>query len=254
MKPKPPTPEPEPEPKLVRVRLLRDYHGHPAGTVVKVPPSLWQTLRQVGDAEAVPTTRRVVHPPKPRKEPVQPAAEPLPLPQPQPKRKQGGAGRGRGVLTDELVRILKGMAAKGLTDAEMAQIIGVIPDTINSWRKKNPKIDLDLRIAKDAADRNVESALYKRACGFSHPDVHITSHLGMVTLTPITKVYPPDPTSCIFWLKNRQPDRWRDRQEITGKDGAPVSTNSFNPDSLTVEELLVLQQMLAKGDQPKNDK
>ena len=29
--------------------------------------------------------------------------------------------------------------------------------------------------------------------------------------------FPPDPTSMIFWLKNRQPDKWRDKRE-TGDD------------------------------------
>ena len=26
--------------------------------------------------------------------------------------------------------------------------------------------------------------------------------------------YPPDVTACLFWLKNRRPDRWRDVQNI----------------------------------------
>lgn len=32
---------------------------------------------------------------------------------------------------------------------------------------------------------------------------------------------PPDTTSCIFWLKNRQKDKWRDKteQEVTVNDG-----------------------------------
>jgi hypothetical protein len=29
-----------------------------------------------------------------------------------------------------------------------------------------------------------------------------------------TEYYPPDPTSMIWWLKNRRPDRWRDVQNI----------------------------------------
>ena len=30
----------------------------------------------------------------------------------------------------------------------------------------------------------------------------------------VTKHYPPDPTAAIFWLKNRQPDTWRDKVEV----------------------------------------
>ena len=28
------------------------------------------------------------------------------------------------------------------------------------------------------------------------------------------KHYPPDTTAAIFWLKNRQVERWRDKQEV----------------------------------------
>ncbi len=30
-------------------------------------------------------------------------------------------------------------------------------------------------------------------------------------MVPTIKHYPPDTTACIFWLKNRQRDKWRDR-------------------------------------------
>jgi hypothetical protein len=29
----------------------------------------------------------------------------------------------------------------------------------------------------------------------------------------IRKIYPPDPTAAIFWLKNRQSAKWRDKHE-----------------------------------------
>ena len=36
---------------------------------------------------------------------------------------------------------------------------------------------------------------------------------GQIVKTDVIKEYPPDPTSMIFWLKNRQPEKWRDRVE-----------------------------------------
>jgi hypothetical protein len=35
----------------------------------------------------------------------------------------------------------------------------------------------------------------------------------------IVEHYPPDTTACIFWLKNRQPGRWRDRVDVQHEDG-----------------------------------
>ena len=34
-----------------------------------------------------------------------------------------------------------------------------------------------------------------------------------IVKTPIRKRYPPDVVACIFWLKNRRPDIWRDKRE-----------------------------------------
>ena len=33
----------------------------------------------------------------------------------------------------------------------------------------------------------------------------------------VIKHYPPDTAACIFFLKNRQPDRWRDRKDVDVK-------------------------------------
>lgn len=38
------------------------------------------------------------------------------------------------------------------------------------------------------------------------------------TIVPTIKHYPPDTVAGIFWLKNRQPDKWREKQEIAIED------------------------------------
>ncbi len=50
--------------------------------------------------------------------------------------------------------------------------------------------------------------------GYSHPAVHVSNYQGDITLTPITKHYPPDTVAAIFWLKNRQPAKWRDTKHL----------------------------------------
>lgn len=44
---------------------------------------------------------------------------------------------------------------------------------------------------------------------------------GVIITTPTTRHYPPDTTACIFWLKNRRPDLWRDKPDPTNDDNAP---------------------------------
>ncbi|WP_442592481.1 terminase [Parapusillimonas sp. JC17] len=107
----------------------------------------------------------------------------------------------------------------GATDKEMADFFGVTEKTINNWKKAHPQFLQALKAGKQLADAEVADKLFQRAIGYSHPDVHVSNYQGEITITPLTKHYPPDPTSMIFWLKNRRPDLWRDKPEPTDEDG-----------------------------------
>ena len=114
---------------------------------------------------------------------------------------------------------------KGFTDEEISKMLKVTCRTFNNWKKQHEEFFQSLKDWKKEADAEVEKSLYERAKGYKCEDTHVSMYNGVVTLTPLEKHYPPDPTSMIFWLKNRQPDKWRDRTEITGKDGKDLITD-----------------------------
>lgn len=122
-------------------------------------------------------------------------------------------GRPRKIESFDLKQ-MENIAEKGFTDKEIAKGLGVTAQTLNNYKKDYPEFFDSLKRGKSIADGKVEVALFMRAVGYSHPDVHITVHQGKVVKTPIIKHFAPDPTSMIFWLKNRQPERWRDKQEV----------------------------------------
>lgn len=126
----------------------------------------------------------------------------------------------------------KQLAKLGATDRELAQFFEVSEVTLNAWKIQYPKFLKSLKLGKEAADGRVEQSLYHRAMGYSHPEVHVSNFQGQITLTPLVKHYPPDPTACIFWLKNRKPKEWRDKIDhaVTGKDGGPVIISSVDAD------------------------
>ena len=62
-------------------------------------------------------------------------------------------------------------------------------------------------------DIKVENALLTRALGYTY--VEVIEDFGTVSKR-VTKTVLPDTTAQIFWLKNRRPDKWRDRPEPTG--------------------------------------
>ncbi len=132
---------------------------------------------------------------------------------------------GKSKHTEKHDKKAKRLATKGLTDKAIAEFFNVSERTLNNWKKQFPLFFQSLKNGKAMTDAGVEASLYQRATGYSVPDVHISSFEGDITITPIIKHYPPDPTSCIFWLKNRKPDQWADRQEVKLKDLPPIVVN-----------------------------
>lgn len=128
------------------------------------------------------------------------------------KKKKNKGGR-PAKYTPEHLRQARILAEKGLTDKEIAKVFGVKEQTINNWKKKFPHFFESLKAGKEIADSKVVQALYERACGYEREDTYFATHKGRIISKTYIKHYPPDTTACIFWLKNRQPDKWRDKQQ-----------------------------------------
>lgn len=114
----------------------------------------------------------------------------------------------------------------GATDAELAGFFDVDERTINRWKDDHPEFCQSLTDGKASADGQVAEKLFRRALGYSHQAVKIAvdAKTGESGQVEYTEHYPPDTTAAIFWLKNRQPAKWRDRivQEHVGENGGPV--------------------------------
>ena len=115
--------------------------------------------------------------------------------------------------SDDIPKKAAKLCKLGATDAQLADFFEVDVDTILEWKKVHPAFSGALKDAKKEADERVERSLYERANGYSHEAVKIFNHEGSPLVVPYTEKYPPDVTACIFWLKNRQPKQWRDKQE-----------------------------------------
>jgi len=106
------------------------------------------------------------------------------------------------------------MAVKiGCTDAEIADLLNIGITQLNEWKHKHKEFSAALK-GKELADVSVKRSLFERAIGYAAKDTYFSSYEGKVTATPTIKHFPPDVTACIFWLKNRQPDKWRDKSEL----------------------------------------
>jgi len=118
------------------------------------------------------------------------------------------------------------LALLGLTDKEMASFFEVTEQTINNWKNAHPQFFESLKKGKEIADAKVSMSLLKRATGYKAKATKFfyDKDAGIVSQDYVEH-YPPDPTSMIFWLKNRQPGKWRDKQEISHSLTEPQSFN-----------------------------
>ena len=120
--------------------------------------------------------------------------------------------------TPEGLETLRGLARRGLSDEDIAKAINVNRSTIYAWKKSYPEISNALKEGKLVADLAVESALFKKATGFTVTDTKTTSFLDKETGELVegksevtTKHVLPDTLAIMFWLKNRRPDLWKDK-------------------------------------------
>ena len=142
----------------------------------------------------------------------------------------------------EFIEQAKNYASLGATDEQMASFFDVHLSTFYEWKIKQPKFRDALIISKVTYDSLIERSLAERARGYSCMEDKIFFKDGKATIMPTVKHYPPDTTACIFWLKNRQPDEWRDVQH---HDNTNRSENELDGDDLDLARKLVF--LLEKG-------
>lgn len=118
-------------------------------------------------------------------------------------------GRPKIEFKDEYCDQVYRLCLLGHTDKQLAKFFDISERTLNKWKKEYPEFMQSIKEGKDIADAEIVESLYNRAKGITlKKDVQVGN--GKITLE---NQLPPDPTSMIFWLKNRQPEKWRDKQE-----------------------------------------
>lgn len=136
------------------------------------------------------------------------------------------ASRGRGRPTKyqpEFAEQARKLCVLGATDREVADFFGVDAATVYRWKHEFPEFCESMKVGKEAADDRVERALYHRAVGYRHEVEKIVATPAGPQSVVIEERLPPDPTSAIFWLKNRKPDQYRDKRDVEHSGGMTIS-------------------------------
>jgi hypothetical protein len=111
------------------------------------------------------------------------------------------------------------MALLGLSDSQMANIIGITEQTFNNWKTEYPMFFESLTQGKENADGKVAKAMYKRALGLTIIEEALTKDGQVVQLR---KELPPDTPAAKHWLANRQRKLWANNGESTFNTTEPL--------------------------------
>ena len=98
------------------------------------------------------------------------------------------AGRPTKYNPDELDHVTQ-LCMMGATNEELAKFLNVATSTVSLWIQEHEEFSEAIKNGREIADIEVSQSLYKKACG-------------------------GDVVACIFWLKNRRPDQWRDQSNV----------------------------------------
>lgn len=105
--------------------------------------------------------------------------------------------------------LIEGWARDGLTDEQIAEKLGIHISTLYDYKNKHDEFSEVLKKGKEVIDYEVEKALLDKALS-------------------------GDTTAQIFWLKNRKPKQWRDKQVIESNSTIEIK----NPlEGLTTDDL-----------------
>ena len=152
--------------------------------------------------------------------------------------------------TEENLTLIKAWRRDGLKYEQIAKNIGITEKTLYEWQNKYSDICEALKKGKELADIEVENATFKSAIGFhekiSKPiklteklfgnNGKITSMKEYIEYVEEDVYYPPNMTAAIFWLKNRKPNEWKDRNITVGVQKPDTEVDGFSQSIIDLVE------------------
>lgn len=143
---------------------------------------------------------------------------------------------------------IEGMARDGYRDEDIYKTLGIARQTFYNWMEKYPEFAESVRKGKAVVDAEIENELLENARGRYYweetqelvektdPETGRKKQ-EMTTTKKVLKFIKPDTTAQIFWLKNRKPGEWREKQHMEHSGGIGVNGLGYLSDEELEKEL-----------------
>ncbi|MBY0317936.1 MAG: hypothetical protein K2X72_04380 [Reyranella sp.] len=102
----------------------------------------------------------------------------------------------------------------GATNENLAELFEVSVATISNWLRDFPEFKEAVTQGRSVADADVAEKLYTRAVGYDREASRYFQTPEGPQEVKFTQHYAPDTAACMFWLRNRRRDLWRDKIEV----------------------------------------
>lgn len=110
--------------------------------------------------------------------------------------------------TPDFARQAELICRLGATEAQLAEIFAVHPETLRRWRARHPAFAEAMRAGRAMADLQVTMGLYRAAVGYEHKQTRVALHRGKPVSFEITRHQHPRVSAALQWLRVRDP-AWR---------------------------------------------
>lgn len=101
----------------------------------------------------------------------------------------------------------------GKSRAELAEILGINVTTVYKWQQAHEEFRDALRACAREANAQVEASLFQRANGYEYDELKVIDDGGRRRVEKTRKQVAPDVNAQNFWLRNREPNRWKEHPE-----------------------------------------
>lgn len=139
-----------------------------------------------------------------------------------PSRSRHGLVGAPSKYTPQLLERTRELVGKGFTDEELAEALGIAAGTLWEYKKKFPEFYEIIEAPKVKMNAKVEAAAFAQAAGG-------VIHEG----TADEKRIDPVPSMTKWWLANRRPGRWKERQ-VHGDVSMQVGLDEEARDAINV--------------------